>query len=185
MRFSRCAPLLLLLPLPLVRVPVSALAIQPPTRDFQLRLFHTHTGERIDVVYRHGDTYVPEALDKLDHFLRDHRTGDVRHYDPRLFDLLWDLEAAVGRPLAELHIVCGYRTPWSNEFLRTHSTGVAKQSLHMQAEAIDIRLPGTKHFRVSQCSLGATPGRRWILRPIRFHSRRPRPCPAVVGFQAE
>jgi uncharacterized protein YcbK (DUF882 family) len=143
MRFSRCAPLLLLLPLPLVLVPVSALAIQPPTRDFQLRLFHTHTGERIDIVYRHGDTYVPEALDKLDHFLRDHRTGDVRHYDPRLFDLLWDLEAAVGRPLAELHIVCGYRTPWSNEFLRTHSSGVAQHSLHMQAEAIDIRLPGT------------------------------------------
>jgi uncharacterized protein YcbK (DUF882 family) len=108
-----------------------------------LRLFHTHTGERIDVIYRHGDSSVPEALDKLDHFLRDRRTGDVHHYDPRLFDLLWDLEAAVGRPLAELHIVCGYRTPWSNEFLRTHSTGVAKQSLHMQAEAIDIRLPGT------------------------------------------
>jgi uncharacterized protein YcbK (DUF882 family) len=72
-----------------------------------------------------------------------HRTGEVRHYNPRLFDLLWDLEAAVERPLAELRIVCGYRTPWSNEFVRTNSTGVAKHSLHMQAEAIDIRLPRT------------------------------------------
>jgi len=41
-------------------------------------------------------------------------------------------------------VICGYRTPWSNEFLRTHTVGVAGHSLHMEAEAIDIRLPGLK-----------------------------------------
>ena len=111
--------------------------------EHRLRLFHTHTGERIDVVYKRGDFFVPEALEKLNHFLRDHRTGDVHEYDPKVFDLLTDLTASVGRPEAELAIICGYRTPWSNEYLRTHTTGVAKNSLHMQAEAIDIRLPGT------------------------------------------
>jgi uncharacterized protein YcbK (DUF882 family) len=45
---------------------------------------------------------------------------------------------------AEIHVVCGYRAPWSNDFLRRTTTGVAKNSLHMQAEAIDIQLPGTK-----------------------------------------
>ena len=115
-----------------------------PDHQFRLRLYHTHTGEHLDVVYRQGDHYVPEALAQADHFLRDHRTGDVHHYDPRLFDLLKDLEAAVGRPNAEIHVICGYRTPWSNEFLRTHTTGVARHSLHMLAEAIDIRLPGVK-----------------------------------------
>jgi uncharacterized protein YcbK (DUF882 family) len=50
---------------------------------------------------------------------------------------------SVGRPNAEIHIICGYRAPESNEYLRTHTSGVAKNSLHMQAEAIDIRLPGT------------------------------------------
>jgi len=110
----------------------------------RLRLFHTHTGERIDIVYKRGDVFIPEALGKLNHFLRDHRTGDVHEYDPKVFDLLTDLTASVGRPEAELAIICGYRTPWSNEYLRTHTTGVAKNSLHMQAEAIDIRLPGTK-----------------------------------------
>jgi uncharacterized protein YcbK (DUF882 family) len=107
-----------------------------------LHLYHTHTGERIDVVYRRAAGYVPEALARLDHFLRDHRTGEVDHYDPRVFDLLSDLIAAVGRPGAEIQVICGYRTPWSNEFLRTHTFGVARNSLHMQAEAIDIRLPG-------------------------------------------
>ena len=111
--------------------------------DARLRLFHTHTGERLDVVFRHDGTYVPDALDKLDRFLRDHRTNEVHHYDPRVFDLLSDLTAAVGRAGAEIQIICGYRTPHSNEYLRTHTAGVAKNSLHMEAEAIDIRLPGT------------------------------------------
>ena len=112
--------------------------------EYRLRFYHTHTGERLDVVYRRGGRYIPEALDDLDHYLRDHRTGDVRHFDPRLFDLLYDLTASLGDSSGEIDVICGYRTPWSNEFLRTRSAhnGVAQHSLHMQAEAIDIRLPG-------------------------------------------
>jgi len=113
-------------------------------QEYRLRFYHTHTRERLDIVYRRGDEYIPDALDKLDHYLRDHRTGDVRHFDPRLFDLLYDLTASLGDSGGEIDVVCGYRTPWSNEFLRTRSahTGVARHSLHMQGEAIDIRLPG-------------------------------------------
>jgi uncharacterized protein YcbK (DUF882 family) len=116
----------------------------PSPREYRLRFFHTHTGQRLDVVYRRDDHYIPEALDELDHYLRDHRTGDVRHFDPRLFDLLHDLTASLGDSGGEIDVICGYRTPWSNEFLRTRNphTGVAQHSLHMQAEAIDIRLPG-------------------------------------------
>jgi uncharacterized protein YcbK (DUF882 family) len=33
-------------------------------------------------------------LAELDRYLRDHRTGEVRHFDPRLFDLLDELTAA-------------------------------------------------------------------------------------------
>src|SRR5277367_1246774 len=56
----------------------------PAAREYRLRFFHTHTGERLNIVYRRGDQYIPEALDQLDHYLRDHRTGDVHHFDPRL-----------------------------------------------------------------------------------------------------
>ena len=114
----------------------------PGADAHRIRLFHTHTGERIDVVYRQAAAYNPEALERLDYFLRDHRTGDAVRYDPRVFDLLSDLVSAAGRPVAEIQVICGYRTPWSNEFLRTHTFGVARNSLHMQAEAIDIRLAG-------------------------------------------
>jgi uncharacterized protein YcbK (DUF882 family) len=110
----------------------------------RLRLFHTHTQERLDIVYRRGATYLPEALEKLDWFLRDHRTGDTRHYDPHVFDILRDLTASLGRASQEIQIICGYRTPASNQYLRTHTTGVAEKSQHILATAIDIRLPGLK-----------------------------------------
>ena len=121
--------------------------------EHHLRLYHTHTGERIDIVYRRGDTYLPEAEAQLDHFLRDHRTGDVKHYDPHVFDILSDLAAAVGHPNAEIDIICGYRTPWSNEFLRARSAGVAKNSQHMQAHAIDIRIPGVDTLTLRNAAL--------------------------------
>jgi uncharacterized protein YcbK (DUF882 family) len=55
----------------------------------------------------------------------------------------------------EIDVICGYRTPWSNEFLRARSahTGVALHSLHMQAEAIDIRLPGVPTSTVRDAAL--------------------------------
>jgi uncharacterized protein YcbK (DUF882 family) len=127
----------------------------PATREYRLRFYHTHTRERLDIVYRRGDTYLPEALDELDHYLRDHRTGDVRHFDPHLFDLLHDLTGSLNDANGEIDVICGYRTPRSNEFLRTRNvhTGVARHSLHMQAEAIDIRLPGVPTAAVRDAAL--------------------------------
>src|SRR5580698_5664627 len=88
-------------------------------KKFVLHLHHLHTGESLDVVYRIGNTYVPEAMEKLNYFLRDHRTNDVSHYDPKEFDLLHSVMAKLGKPNGVIDVVCGYRTPWSNEFLRS------------------------------------------------------------------
>jgi uncharacterized protein YcbK (DUF882 family) len=131
----------------------AAVVTVAPAPEYRLRLLHLHTGERIDIVYRRGDTYLPDALVRLNQYLRDHRTGDVRAYDPRVFDLLHDLDAKLGRPDSEIDIVCGYRSPWSNEFLRTHGHGVAEHSLHMQAQAIDIRMPGVRSSTVRDAAL--------------------------------
>jgi uncharacterized protein YcbK (DUF882 family) len=124
-----------------------------PDIPYRLRLYHTHTKESIDVVYRIGDTYISSAIDRLNQFLRDHRTGDVIELDRRVFDLLHDLTVAAGRPESEIDIICGYRTPWSNEFLRRTTPGVAEHSLHMQGEAIDIRIPGVSIARLRDAAL--------------------------------
>lgn len=130
-----------------------ATATSVPVPEHRLLLYHLHTNERINIVYREGDSYLPDAVNKLDHFLRDHRTGDVTNLDPRLFDLLSDLTTAVGHPGTEIDIVCGYRTPWSNEFLRRTTVGVAKHSQHMLGEAIDIRIPGVPTARLRDAAL--------------------------------
>jgi uncharacterized protein YcbK (DUF882 family) len=126
---------------------------QDASDEHRLRLYHTHTRQHLDVVYRRGGEYVAGALSKLDAFLGDHLTGEIHHFEPRLFDVLSDLMAASGRPEGEISIICGYRAPVTNEYLRTHTSGVAKNSLHMQAEAIDIRLPGVKTSRLRDLAM--------------------------------
>ena len=126
--------------------------------EHRLLLYNTHTAERIDIVYRRGDQYIPSALAKLDYFLRDHQTSDVRHFDPRLYDILSDLTLSIGHPGGEIDIVCGYRTPSTNESLRAHTTGVAKNSLHIQAEAIDLRMPGINTLKLRQAALALRRG---------------------------
>jgi len=127
---------------------------QPVSDDsYQLHLVHTHTGERLNIVYRDGAGYDQQSLARLNRYLRDHRTSEVHDYDPRVFDLLHDLTTALGNPALEIDVVCGYRTPWSNEFLRAHGHGVARHSLHMQAMAIDIRIPGVPTAQVRDAAL--------------------------------
>src|ERR1700722_16789446 len=126
--------------------------------EHRLLLYNTHTAERIDIVYRRGDQYIPTALAKLDYFLRDHQTSDVRHFDPRLYDILSDLTVSIGHPGGEIDIVCGYRTPSTNESLLAHTTGVAKNSLHIQAEAIDLRMPGINTLKLRQAALALRRG---------------------------
>jgi uncharacterized protein YcbK (DUF882 family) len=126
--------------------------------DHVLRLYNTHTGERMEIAFRRRDQYVSGALAKLDYFLRDHQTGDVRHFDPRLYDILYDLTASIGHPDGEIDIVCGYRTSTTNESLRAHTTGVAKNSLHIQAEAIDLRMPGIDTLKLRQAALALRRG---------------------------
>lgn len=129
-------------------------------RVYRLRMHELHTGESIDLVYRVGGQYVPGAVAKLNYFLRDHRTNQVSHYDVREFDLLNSVMAKLGRPDGLIDVVCGYRTPGSNSFLRTRAavTGVALHSQHMLAKAIDIRVPGVSTSRLRDVVLSLHEG---------------------------
>jgi uncharacterized protein YcbK (DUF882 family) len=130
----------------------------PATGEHELSLFNTHTNERLMIVYRRGSDYVPGALAKLDYFLRDHNTNEVRHFDPHLYDILSDLTAKVGHANGEIDIVCGYRTPSTNAALRERTNGVAKNSLHIQAEAIDLRMPGVNTLTLRRAALALARG---------------------------
>ena len=55
-----------------------------------------------------------------------------------LFFAAWEV-SSLGDSGGEIDVICGYRTPSSNEFLRTQNphTGVAQPNLRMPAEAIE------------------------------------------------
>lgn len=125
---------------------LSAAKQQTLVRDErQLSFYHTHTGKRLIIVYSRNGEYVPSALEEINHFLFDFRTGDKAEMDPELLDLIYDVRAALGSDSA-YQVVSAYRSPKTNEILRGRSqnTGVAKNSQHLLGKAIDVRLEGVK-----------------------------------------
>ncbi len=121
-----------------------------------LSLHHLHTDERLNVAYRIGDSYQRSALKRLNHFLRDFRSGDETAIDPQLFDLLHDVKRRLGHEHGTFEVISGYRSPRTNAMLRRTSTGVARRSLHMTGQAIDVRLTEmpTRNIRDAALTLG-------------------------------
>lgn len=126
-----------------------------PTYELKLS---RQDGETIDVVYRIGDAYIPDALDDLSQFLRDKRNDEVKSYDPRTFDVLHTMLRALNRSGSVIEILCGYRTKETNDALRASgTTNAALHSEHIEGNALDIRVPGVPavKLRDAALSLGA------------------------------
>jgi uncharacterized protein YcbK (DUF882 family) len=123
-----------------------------------LAMSHTHTQERIDLVYAMADDYLPEALGTLNRFLRDHYSGEVGSMHPPLFDLLHELRQLLGAS-GPYEVISGYRCPATNDRLRnTRGGGVARQSLHMQGRAVDVRLRGVPLAELRDAALSLRGG---------------------------
>lgn len=133
--FLKLGMLAAALPLPALASPALA------TPERRLGLNNLHTGERLDLPYWIQGEYVPESLAEINRVLRDHRTDQVADIDTGLLDLLHRVNATLGSS-RRFEVISGYRSPTSNQMLASHSSGVAKRSLHMQGKAIDVRLPG-------------------------------------------
>ncbi|MEQ1802773.1 MAG: DUF882 domain-containing protein [Gammaproteobacteria bacterium] len=122
------------------------------TNPRRLAFYHTHTSETLDIVYSENGTYVPDALAEIRHLFRDFRTGDVHPIDPGLLDLLHDVKQATGGS-GRFEIISAYRSPATNHMLAARSNGVADHSLHLQGQAIDVRLPGVQTANLRRAAL--------------------------------
>jgi len=117
-----------------------------------LSFVHTHTGESLSCVYYQAGCYRPATLARVNHFLRDFRTGEVHAIDPGVLDILFALRTRADRD-EPFHVISGYRSPQTNAMLRRRSTGVAQHSLHMEGRAIDVRLPGFPTQKLRELAL--------------------------------
>ncbi|WP_038012959.1 DUF882 domain-containing protein [Thalassobaculum salexigens] len=133
----------------------SAIVAAHDTR--KLKIEHLHTDERLDITYFRNGRYDTEALRKINYCLRDHRDGTVHAIDTRVLDYLHDLTFRLDIT-QRIGIVCGYRSPKTNEALRANSSGVAKRSLHMQGMALDIRVPGLRVSTIAKAAIAMNRG---------------------------
>jgi uncharacterized protein YcbK (DUF882 family) len=119
----------------------------------RLALYNTHTREGLAVVYRdEAGRYDPDALARVNHVLRCHRTGEEGAIDVRVIEFLRavDVELGGGR---EIHVISGFRSAEYNAWLIRRGSGVSERSLHMVGRAIDVRFPGLPLAQVRRAAL--------------------------------
>jgi uncharacterized protein YcbK (DUF882 family) len=113
---------------------------------------HTHTGESLSLAYAHGDIYLPDALARVNWFLRDFRNGESRPIDPQLLDRLHLLGELTGTR-APFEVISGYRSPEHNALLLKRSRRVAQHSLHIEGQALDFYIPGIEIRELKHAAL--------------------------------
>jgi uncharacterized protein YcbK (DUF882 family) len=163
-------------------------------QKYELNLVRAYTGEALNVVYRIGDTYIPDALEQLNQFLRDSHNEEVTDYDPRTFDVLHTMLAKLGKSGSAVNILSAYRTQETNDMLReSGTTNAALHSQHIEAKALDLRVPGVSASLLRDAALSLAAGgvgyypagqfihldtgpvRQWTFSPhFRHRLRRPR-----------
>ncbi len=142
---------------------LGALALAPEVlqasvrRERYLAFYNPNTGETIRQVYwtpREG--YIRESLKEISWGLRDHHNDQVRVFDVNVLDQFYALQLQLGT-YSPVHVISGYRSPTTNSMLCERSRGVARNSYHIQAMALDVRLPGGRVSDLYQVarSLGA------------------------------
>lgn len=126
-----------------------------PTRFLSLR--HLNTDEQIDAAYMVNGRFDAEALEALDHFMRDWRTDEVISIDRNLFDMLYILSQQL--PCSgPIGVISCYRSVATNDMLRRRGRGAAKNSLHTYGMAVDFRLPGVKLSAVRRHAMSLEAG---------------------------
>lgn len=113
----------------------------------EVALHNLHTDEKLRITYWKDGELDRSAMGKINHILRDYRTGDVYPMSANLINLLHDLSMRL-RTDQPFEIISGYRSPQTNAMLAAASDGVASHSLHMEGLATDIRISGVSLRRL-------------------------------------
>ena len=108
-----------------------------------LTVTRPQSGERASVLYWKGGEIIDSAYQQLCHLMRDVNGKETAAIDPKLFETLWGTQAFIARygMEAPLEILSGYRTSKSNRKLIEQGIPAARQSLHIEGKAADIRIP--------------------------------------------
>lgn len=117
-----------------------------------ISIVHEHTKESASITFRRNGYYDATALRQLNWLLRDWRTDESTQMDPRLFDIVWQVQRDAGAR-QPIHVVSAYRSPGTNAALRRRSRRVAQHSQHMLGKAMDFYIPDSSMARVREIAM--------------------------------
>ncbi|MCW1955944.1 DUF882 domain-containing protein [uncultured Lentibacter sp.] len=123
----------------------------------RIKMYSSRTGEKLDMIYWVDGDYIRDAVQEVNHFMRDWRTGEVKRMDLRTIDIM-----AASHNLLDVSepflLLSGYRSPKTNAMLRSRSKGVAKNSLHMKGQAADLRLSSRSVSQIGRAAASCAAG---------------------------
>ncbi|MDB1123762.1 YcbK family protein [Vibrio algarum] len=120
----------------------SAIESNPISKKNKVLAFNNlHTGEKLQTQFYSNNKFIDSELNKIYHIFRDFRQNEIHQIDTHLLSQLDSIQSLLNTD-AEVQIISGYRSPLTNEQLRSNSSGVAKKSFHMLGQAMDFRLDG-------------------------------------------
>ena len=123
----------------------------------RIRMFSGRTGESINTLYWIEGDYIPDAVAEVSYFMRDWRSNEVAPIDVRALDIFAASHRLLGVD-APYMMLSGYRCPKTNAMLRSRSSGVARNSLHMKGQAADLRLDGRSVSQVAKAAASCRAG---------------------------
>lgn len=140
-------------------LPVEAARLaMPESGRFQISFRNQHTGESFNGTYRVGNKYLPDAFKRINIVLRDFRRNEIYPIDPRVIDILYMVRAKTGTQSGSYEVLSGYRSPKTNAMLRASTGGVARNSLHLTGQAIDVRMDGVNTRRLNEVAKSLNAG---------------------------
>ncbi len=129
--------------------PVQARALP----EGRLTLVNARTDEWLDVIYRdEAGRYDLEALDDVNYLMRCHYSGEVGAIDVRVLEHVNLVQKKLGTK-KDIHFISGFRSPEYNAILVRKGGHAARNSLHMQGQAIDLLIPGVHPKKLRQAAL--------------------------------
>lgn len=132
MRIFTALSLILVIPL------WAGLAWSGERGDGQITLYVYHLGEQNQIRYRKGDKILPEGVKEIERMFRSRDSDQTRRIDPRLIELLDQIEDHFG--VRQVEIISGFRSQDFNRHLKATGHQVARESYHVKGMAADIHL---------------------------------------------
>ncbi|MCW8084692.1 DUF882 domain-containing protein [Sabulicella glaciei] len=133
----------------LLTAPAMAQSVASGTRSIAVR--RVQTGDSFRGVYWRDGRYDRDALHRLDEVLRDPGLDEATPMDPRLFDVLHQVQRRLGSD-DMWDVISAYRAPESNAARARESRRVSRVSLHMSGMALDCRLPGRDSMGIARAA---------------------------------